>query len=400
MDKKIISFEKHTKESLLKRGKKAIYEGDIKEALNTFEKLYDMDSSDTDIIYNLAAIYIELGNNEKSEELLLESFNCDPNHLFTLIGLANIIYYNTGSLKKALIYLDIAQKNHKDSSELNLSYGNLYMIEGKYKTSLSFYKKAYEIDPVSESVKSGLSMISNFLGLEDLRKHQFLLAMKNFKEAVKLNPNWISPHLNIIRTLSYEKSYKRAFHLIEQLKDKVNNLSIDYVLKNKDLWSEDITHSLLLIKISEAKLFYKTKNFKEADAILKKVITINPEFPGVNYLIALIATENNQFEDAQKYIRDEQQNSGKSIKVKILKYVIYKKSNKVSSWKNYYFNMIKKDTFDIYIIYDSAMILKKFECSDELEDMLKYANSLNPMRVTKLKAERDVDLIESIDFSD
>lgn len=399
MSKKIISLLKYNKENLLEKGKKAIYEDRIDEALEIFEKLYRIDSQDVSIIYNLAAIYIEKGDTNRSEELLLESHQKDENHLFTLIGLANLIFYKTENLKKAITYLDIALKEHDKSVDLYVSYANLYMIDGQYNSSLEFYKKAFDLEPKNETVKSGLSMVYNFIGKNHLKKHEFLNAMNRFKDSVKLNENWISPHLNIIRTLSYAGNMKRAFQIVQQLKDKVDNLSLDYVIVDKNLWQEEITHTLLMIKLEESKLFFRTGEKRKALNILKKIYRINSEFPSVGYLIALILLDFNELLDANKYIKAELNNYN-SIKAKTLRYIINEKLNKASSWKGIHLNILKKETSDVYVLYDSAMLLKKYGYDIQSDDLLKYAKSLNPVKLNKLLNEIDVDLIDTMDLKD
>jgi len=399
MSKKIISLLKYNKENLLEKGKKAIYEDRIDEALEIFEKLYRIDSQDVSIIYNLAAIYIEKGDTNRSEELLLESHQKDENHLFTLIGLANLIFYKTENLKKAITYLDIALKEHDKSVDLYVSYANLYMIDGQYNSSLEFYKKAFDLEPKNETVKSGLSMVYNFIGKNHLKKHEFLNAMNRFKDSVKLNENWISPHLNIIRTLSYAGNMKRAFQIVQQLKDKVDNISLDYVIVDKNLWQEEITHTLLMIKLEESKLFFRTGEKRKALNILKKIYRINSEFPSVGYLIALILLDFNELLDANKYIKAELNNYN-SIKAKTLRYIINEKLNKASSWKGIHLNILKKETSDVYVLYDSAMLLKKYGYDIQSDDLLKYAKSLNPVKLNKLLNEIDVDLIDTMDLKD
>jgi len=112
----------------------------------------------------------------------------------------------------------------------------------------------------------------------------------------------------------------------------------------------------------------------------------------------LIYLDKNDFENAQKHIKKEMEITYNSIKVKTLRYIIYKKLNQASSWENIHFNIIKKLNPNTYKLFDSALLLKKYGMEKESNDLFEYAKKLNPMVYEELlkEKEEEIDLLTNI----
>lgn len=394
----IISLKNYAKESIIARGNDAIYNNEIDKALELFEKANEQFPNESNILYNLAALYIEKGKTEDSEALLRKALEHDPNHIYTLIGLANIIYYKTENFKQAKIYLELALKNNPHSYEVYTSYANLSMLEGNLIDSANYFIKALRINPDYETALNGLSTTYNFLGIKFIKQHKFEKALFYFKQSVSYNEEWFAPRLNMARTFGFIKNYNKAFSMIYEVKSILGDISLDSI--NKETIEREYLNVLLMVNITEAKLLYQKKELEQANERFKQIHRLNDLLPTLNYSLALISLDNNDLISARDYIKKEMEVTYNSIKVKTLRYIIHKKLKTASSWKAIHLNIIKKSDPNTYKLFDSALLLKKYNLEKESKDLFKYAKQLNPALFEELAKESEIDLLTSISGDD
>ena len=394
----IISLKNYAKESLINKGTEAIYNNNHDEAIEIFEKANTKYPNESNILYNLAALYIEKGKTEKSELLLRQALDHDPNHVYTLIGLANIIYYKTEDFQKAKTYLELALKHNPNSYEIYTSYANLSMIEGELVNAANFFIKALQINENYETALNGLATTYNLLGIKFIKQHKFERSLFYFKQAISFNEEWYIPRLNMARTFGFIKNYNRAFSVIQEVKSVVGNISID------DISVENTEHEylnlILMISITEAKILYQKGNTEEATVLFKKIHLLNDLLPTLNYSLALISMDDEDLEQAKKYIKKEMEITYNSIKVKTLRYIIHKKLGSASSWEAIHFKIIKKSKPNTYKIFDSALLLKKYDLNKESQDMFNYAKQLNHALFKELESENNINSLTSISGDD
>ncbi|MBN2694636.1 tetratricopeptide repeat protein [bacterium] len=397
MGDNIIFLQKKLINNLIEKGNKELFSGNIDEAKKYFEEAYQKDPENTTVLYNLAALYVESGNTDKSEDFLIKAFDKDPNHLFTLIGLANIIYYKTENFELASKYLQTAFKHHQNSPELHTSYGNLLMLEQNLKEAIKYFQNALDIDKEYAPAISGISNVYNSTGLRYLSKHHFDQAFFSFKKSIEYNPDWLAPQLNLVRTYGFMKKYKMAFEMINSIKQLFEDeTDLDYIIKMGTILEDKSSLlSPFMIKITEAKLLQQVEKLEEAEDIFKKLYKINDRFPTLNFSLALIELEKNRLENAEKFIKEELTISPYSVKVKIVRYIIYKKMDRISSWETH-FNIIKKTTDDVYKLFDSAVLLKKYGLNDEADALFEYSKRLNPNLFEELKSKTSDSTINAL----
>jgi len=394
----IISLKNYAKESLINKGNEAIYNNSIDEAMVIFEKANKQFPNESSILYNLAAIYIEKGRTEESETLLRQALEHDPNHIYTLIGLANIIYYKTEKFDQAKIYLDLALKNNPDSYEVYSSYANLSMLENNLPEAANHFLRALQINPEYEVALSGLSTTYNFLGMRFVSQHKFEKALFYFKQSISFNEEWLAPRLNMARTFGFIKRYNNAFSMIYEVKSILGKISLNSIdIENTDT---EYLNTLLMVNLTEAKLLYQKKETEEATKMLEEIHNLNDLLPTLNYTLALIALDNNELTKARDYIKKEMEVTYNSIKVKTLRYIIHKKLNTASSWKAIHLNIIKKSSSNPYKVFDSGLLLKKYNQEEESNDLFNYAKKLNYNLFNELSKENDIDLLTSISNDD
>jgi len=378
MSNKIISLEERMLKNLIDKGNNLIFEGDFTEATKIFKEAYKKDPNNVSVIYNLAALSIEEGFTEESEKLLLEAFEKDSNHVYTLIGLANIIYYKTENFNMASYYIEPALKHNPESIELLTAYANLCMLEGKLKEAIEYFQKAILLDRDYTPALTGISTVYNFAGLHHLSKHRFEQAIFSFKQSIDFNPDWIAPRLNLVRSFGFLKKFKTAMDMLNEITDLFgSDVDLDYLIKiNETIDNKQILLVPLMLKMTEAKLLQQIGETEQAKEIFLKIYKLNQEFPTLNFSLALIEVNEKNYIKAEEYIKNELIVSPSSIKVKALRYVIYKKMNKTSSW-DIHFNILKKTTDDVYKLFAVGILFFKYELNTEGKEMLDYTKRLN-----------------------
>jgi len=298
---KIISMRNYEKEKLLNKANQAIYDNDLDKAMELFKEAMNKYPTDPNIMYNLAGLYLSKGKTYESEKLMEEALKYDPDHLYSLIGLANIIYYKTEDFSKAKNYLDLALKKNKDSHELYASYANLYLLEGNLTQAAEYYLKSINLDNEYEIAQKGLSTTYNHMGIKLVKKHKFDKALFYFKQSINFNEEWLLPRLNMARCFGFLKKYEKAFELIMEIQGILGHIAITEQLKKED--DKGFVNTILMIHLTQAKLLYEMAEKKKAKDLLLKIYDINPILPTLNYSLALIFLEENNLENARKHIK-------------------------------------------------------------------------------------------------
>lgn len=393
MNKKVISLTDRNIKTLVNKGQTALYDGELVTAKQCFEEAYRLNPLDVNVIYNLAALHVDGNDTTYSEELLQKAFHKDPNHLYTLIGLANIVYYKTENFETASYYLEPALKQNPESPELLTAYANLCMLEGRRKQAIEYFQAALDVNHDYAPARSGIATVYNFAGLHNLSKHRFDQAIFSFNRAVSFNEEWLAPKLNIVRTFGFLKSYKKANSSLNNIKQNYfdHRVDIDYLIELQDDLSHNQLMGPLMVFLTEAKLLQQTNHPDEAEELFRKILGINHKFPTLNYSLALINLEKGDLDAAEFHIKEELVVSPNSIKVKALRYIIYSRKGCISSW-DIHFNILKKASEDIYKVFDAAVLLKRFNVMNESEDLFTHARRLNPGIYKQLIERSDEDV--------
>lgn len=90
--------------------------------------------------------------------------------------------------------------------------GLAYFSLGEYPAALTDFEQAYAIAPYNQHVLNNLASSE-----ENLSRHED--AMKHYKEAIRINPLFDDPKLNLAAVLYNEKKYKEALHWVEMVPD-------------------------------------------------------------------------------------------------------------------------------------------------------------------------------------
>ncbi|MFY9116805.1 MAG: tetratricopeptide repeat protein [Bacteroidales bacterium] len=100
-----------------------------------------------DAYANLAEVHKQLGDLEKSKELLSLGFTKYPDSQSILVALINIYLESNDDPNKVLDFIHRAQENEPGNPSLYYAEGNVLKGLGKFEEAIGMYKKSIEIDP-------------------------------------------------------------------------------------------------------------------------------------------------------------------------------------------------------------------------------------------------------------
>lgn len=267
----------------------------FKEAIEFYQKAYDLDKSYDDSMLNIASIYRDQNDNDKAIAVLEGLLNANPNdqkaknlisqlkensrvqsyqqaidlqskgnYKEAIEGYKKVIadgkadsdlYFNMASSYQALNDIDNAISAYEKSIELDknnsssLYYlGTAYYIKKNYQKAQDCYNKALALDPNNTDIKDSIkdvkvALLSNMIdkGVNELNAQRYTKALEIFNNAISSNPS--NPYAYYYRGMTYDSLNKTSFAITDYKKaieksidviDVYYNLAVDYdLIKNK-----------------------------------------------------------------------------------------------------------------------------------------------------------------------
>ncbi len=208
------------------------------DARKAFERQLEFEPSDPDILYYLALINTDYdNNNEFAIKKLKEILELDPDHLNAQFLLA-LIYargryrdpvFRQNAVNQLLNIIDVYEEYH-DFDDIH----NVFFLLGSI-----FDDDSADIDLAIEAYEKGLTFADwsaeahNNLGVLYSEKEQIDKAVREFREAIKLDPDYASPYHNLAKIYFYQRNeeiVKDFQQWIEQVTDEsakiLSNLSL------------------------------------------------------------------------------------------------------------------------------------------------------------------------------
>lgn len=180
--RKLLKTHPNNEKILLQSALAHAKSNDYSSALQYIEHAHNLNPSNIEILLNYAVICSRLSLIDKSENLLEHAYKIDPNNFDVCINLCAI-------------------KNIKED----------------FNSALDFIKKAISLKPDSAKAYGILGAIFVKIGSNDF-------ARKAFNLALKLDANYLEPHLNLASLEAIEGNSALAINLYEELLSKnINN---------------------------------------------------------------------------------------------------------------------------------------------------------------------------------
>ena len=206
--------------------------GNLKEAINFYEKVIKINPNQTNALYNLGVAFHDLKKSKKAKLFFEQTVKTQPNYALAFINLANV----NVELKEYENAISNYQKAISINPRLTAAHNNLglvFRILNDYKNAISCYESAIKIQP-------------NFGGAH----HNLALALKelgNFDKAIKAHE----------MAIKYEPENLVNFFYLSELKSEIldSNLKnkIENIIKNKKSTKINVAYGNYLLSKYEKK---------------------------------------------------------------------------------------------------------------------------------------------------
>jgi tetratricopeptide (TPR) repeat protein len=163
------------------------------EAEEHYKKALEIKPDDADAHYNYAILLAGLGRKVEAEDQFLDAIRLDGKDPDFHYGYANLLR-EKGRFYEAKIEAKTALRIKPDSPEALATLGDILLDDGYLKEAELVYKESLENLASTDSEPEIESDIHNSLGYVYTQNERYSEAKKEFKEAVRLNPeNKYSP---------------------------------------------------------------------------------------------------------------------------------------------------------------------------------------------------------------
>ncbi len=281
-------------------------------------------------LYNLAALYEDMGKYRAAAGVLADALRADPNHAPSVYRLAQV-YVKMGQYRSALgmlrRYLKL-RPQLKNNPKFQLTLAEMMIESGEYENALKEARKILSIYPkmiepyriiakvyfkrgnykgvlfvyeIAESLKKKDAQLENIKGLAFLRLKKLDKAFTSFDSAAKLDPQLFAAQMNLgtLALKYYDKA--RALHALQkavQLKPRDKKALLAYAVALR-----------INKKFPQAEKVYKEKILKyypnDLDALLNLGILyvkfMNKPHEGKKYLRRFIGEKTDITNDHLAY---------------------------------------------------------------------------------------------------
>ena len=218
-------------------------QGNYSMAILEFQDALELDPEATTIIVSMAECYWKLGKAKKSEELLFNALNYDPEDYEAREILGNQYIYQNKHDKAIEQYRVLAENADEGDTKYLIALAKLVLSQNDINESISLFIKAYEKD------KSRIDILEEAANLS-LRSRQLEKARNLYKQLIDIDMNnsyYLSTYIDlIVMSGDYENGITALESLINIEGETTERLSqlgilyykIDNILKAKPLFNK------------------------------------------------------------------------------------------------------------------------------------------------------------------
>ncbi len=266
---KAIHFNPDFIDAYIDNGKVNLSMRIIGKAQENFQKAYELDPKNNEVIYQLATLTFNNHQFQKAIDLAQKCVNCD-NASF-ILGMS---YYNLEDYGKAEQYLKDALVKDDKNAQAAYTLGRTYLELENEKSAILQYRKAIELEPAT-------SQWSYELGLIFYNQNDFKSALKYFDLAANNGYN---------KTNDFYENYGFAqlYSGDSESGIKTLNTVMERKPNNKELLS-NIAHAL-----------YDSKKYNDALVYFQKLLDLNPKDAQSLYMCGMVFQKTGQKEKGQK----------------------------------------------------------------------------------------------------
>lgn len=302
MINKVITFEREA-EFYFDRGYKHIQKGKLKTALRYIEKAVKLKPYDSFIQFNYAGLLAELGDIDRSTEILVNIVkNLDPDYFECYFGLG-CNYLQMQKIKKSSEYFSLYLEKDPEgdfSEEAEELLEMLTMIkDANNNLDDEELEKIYKIEEEA---------------IEHLEKREYEKATQKFEKVVQMLPNAVPARNNLSLAYYYLGFLDKAIELAREVllyeENNVHancNLAIFYNKQGTTGWVEKQIRIINKIRTDNEDCLYKIGDTygslgKHASAYrtFKKLLAVEPDNPMYIHFTAVAAYNSKKYKESIK----------------------------------------------------------------------------------------------------
>ncbi len=348
----VVSCGGQSKEELLQEGYRLSSEGNFRGAVVLYKNALEKDVNYIEARVGLAEAYLSSGNFDRAEKEFQKVLLQNPSQTDILLQLATV-YIQKRQPEKALLELDKYHAENHETAESLVIYGRAHGASGDIESAENFFKKALQLDSGSVTPRLNLAKVY-------LQKNDFAQAKRYLQEVISIDSKEIEAYyllanietragdreaaLQIYQTLGQiDPKQVQAFYMSGILQMDLGDLDAAQVSVDKLLGSfsdrpeGSRLNGLLLYRqgqYEEAKValetslktqqhllsyfflglsYYGLENYEIALNQFQKALDLNPGFERARILVAMTLLKQKRLDDAiiaiQKVLRTNPNNA-------------------------------------------------------------------------------------------
>ena len=275
-------------------------QGNYSMAILEFQDALELDPEAATIIVSMAECYWKLGKAKKSEELLFNALNLDPNDYEAREMLANQYIFQNKHDKAIEQYRVLAENSVEGDPKYLIALAKLVLSQNNINESISLFIKAFEKD------KSRIDILEEAANLS-LRSRQLNKARDLYKKLIDIDKNnsyYLSTYIDlIVMSGDYENGITALESLIViegETTERLSQLGILYykmedLVRAKPLFKKlvNMNHFDATIMHFLSNIYIEQSILDSAGIIANQIIDHHPSDPR-GYLDAALAELNNE----------------------------------------------------------------------------------------------------------
>ena len=348
----VVSCGGQTKEELLQEGNRLRDEGNYRGSVVLYKNALEKDVNYIDARIGLAKSYLSSGNLDRAEKEFQKVLLQNPSQTDLLLQLATV-YIQKKQPEKALLELDKYHAENHETAESLVIYGRAHGASGDMESAENLFNKALQLDP--GSVEPRLNLAKVFL-----QKKDFVQAKRYLQEVISIDSGNVEAYYLLANTetrdgnreaalqaylalAQVDSKQVQAFYMAGILQMDLGDLdaakvSVDKLLANfSDRPEGSRLNGLLLYrqgKYEEAKValesslqtqqhllsyfflglsYYGLEQYEIALNQFQKALDLNPGFERARVLVAMTLLKQKRLDDAiiaiQKVLRTNPNNA-------------------------------------------------------------------------------------------
>ena len=254
------------------------------EALQAFQKAWDLDGRCAEALYNQALSLTALGRLDEAIDRYTDALGLSPDFAEA--------YYNLGNVLKKKGHIEKAIENYAASVQLKPLFPEVYNNLGLCLKALKRCEQAAENFEKAIALKPDFAEAYNNLGLTLQQQGSLKLAIERFESVIAIKPDHFGAHYNLGFALfemgqldRAEGHYRRSIQLKPGFADAHNNLGV--ISKTRGRIEEAIFHfrTALACSCDKAEIYNnlgnaleKSGQIDEALELLQRALAEKPDF--------------------------------------------------------------------------------------------------------------------------